>query len=419
MIFIVIVLIFVLAFIARRIGHSWFFPPAVYALYWALILLGSILPVISKGELTADSLAVYLLGVYGFAIGGMIPLFFVRKGRAAITRVSEKRVRSVQAVIVGFSLVLVIMVPFFVRSIQQMANALRIDNFAIGSRFILGLPDQGGIPRIFRSWTSLAVILAYYAAWQYRGSNRDKLTLTAAVVAPLIMNILTFGRTPVFMLVVGVLAILVLRSRISLAKASLAFFLTLLISFGIGVALKKGPEYRVGESPFWASMNNLTVHHLGGPVAFGQVMNNPEVVGERGLSLRFFTQALNSVGIRETLPNNVLDYIGSDLGNVYTWYFAYWLDGSWLGVVLFSILSGFVSSLVYLLARRGNFVAGAAWGLVISAILDSAVIDLLFGSAIPWLLILTAGAVLYYFRVPHFPRRKRSPAYSRVSAERS
>jgi len=412
MIYVVVFAVLILALITRRIGGSWFFPPAIYSLYWALIMLASRFPIVSKGDLTPEAMLVFLAGAYCFAIGGIFPIALTKPIRAAPTRLSEKRIRVAQIVIIASSAILIIMVPFFVRSIQQLANALRIDSFAIGSRYILGLPDHGGIPRIFRSWTSLTVILAFCAAWQYHGSPRDRLTLGAAVIAPLTMNILTFGRTPVFMLVIGVLAILLLRKEIGTAKAAVIFLCTLLIFFGMGVALKKGPKVNAGESTFSASISNLAVHHLSGPVGFGQVMDNPELVGEKGLSLRFFTQMLNSFGYKDTLPDNVLGYIGSDLGNVYTWYFAYWLDGRWLGVVLFSLLGGFISSLVYLFALRGNFMAGVAWGLVTSAILDSAVIDLLFGSAVPWLLIAITGWLLYRARIALFPTRRRSSKVS-------
>jgi oligosaccharide repeat unit polymerase len=418
MIFVVILAILILTIICRRIGRSWFFPPVIYSLYWAFIMLGTILPVLSKGKLTADSMLVFLLGAYCYAAGGIMALAVIRPSSTVSRKISESRIRSIQTIIIGFSTILLVMVPLFVKSIQQLANSLRIESFAIGSRFILGLPDQGGISRIFRSSTSLAVVLAYYAAWQYRGFRRDKITLVMAVVAPLIMNILTFGRTPIFMLIIGVLAILLFRKRIDKARALAIFLFTLYISFNIGVALKKGPEGGLGESPFLASINNLTVHHLGGPVAFGQVMESPELVGERGLSLRFFTQTLNSFGLKNTVPNNVLDYIGGDLGNVYTWYFAYWLDAGWLGIIVFSVIGGFVSGIVYLFARRASFLAGAAWGLVISAILDSAVIDLLFGSAVPWLLIGFVGVLLYYFRPLQFSRKKRSRTSSKVNPGR-
>jgi oligosaccharide repeat unit polymerase len=406
----------ILSYICRRIGSSWLFPPSMYALYWGIVLVASTIITIGTNRLTAEATQVFLVGAYCFALGGIIALGVVGSSRKSSIEISNKRKRIVRIIIVAFALGVVVLVPFFINAIRQIANSLRIDSFAMGSRFVLGLPDRGGISRVFRAFTSVAGVLAYYAAWQYSGSRRDRITLGIAIIAPLAMHTITFARTPIFTLIVGVLAILTLRGRIRRTKIVIVLLLALILSLGMGAALNKGPEFGSGDSPIMAIVRNLATYYVGGPIGFGQVMDVGELVGQKGISLRFFTQALNSLGAKIDIPSNVLGYAGGDIGNVYTIYFAYWLDWGWLGIIIFSILAGLVSSTVYLLARRGNCIAGAAFGLVMSSLLDSAAVDILFGSAIPWLLIGMVGWILFYVQLPHSERRVQTKRPLRTKA---
>ncbi len=114
-----------------------------------------------------------------------------------------------------------------------------------------------------------------------------------------------------------------------------------------------------------------------------------------GLSLRFFTQAASSFGADITLPNIVLGYFSDVLGNIYTIYFAYWLDWGWWGILIISFIMGSLCTAVYRFARMGNPAAGVAFGLVTGSILNSATGDGIFGSSVPWLLILSVVGFLW------------------------
>jgi hypothetical protein len=163
----------------------------------------------------------------------------------------------------------------------------------------------------------------------------------------------------------------------------------------MGVMLGKGPAFEPGVSPVLAVAENIAVYFLGGPAGFAQVMGAPTTVGEPGLSLRFFTQLARSLGADIALPDNILGYYREGMGNVYTIYFAYWLDGGWWGVVIMTFVAGALCTSVYVWARRGNPLAGAAFGLVTGSILTSTIGDGIFGSSVPWLLLLAVVGLLW------------------------
>jgi len=390
-------ILFFQAIFMYRVAGSWLFPPALYALYWAGVVACSAVIRFGDYSMSVGAMMVFLVGSIVFSIGGYVAVRFFGSGRSR-EPVSPARKRFIQNCIAVYSFGLLALVPLFISSLRQAGATLGIDEFAVAARTALGVSDRAGIPRYFQSVTSIGSVLAYCAAWLYDGARRDKITLVLATTATLAMSVLTFARTPVYMLIVGVLGILSFRKTIRPRTVFVSIALTLTLALFLGALLGKGPEFREGKSTAGAVVENLAVYFVGGPVGFGQIMGNPELVGEKGLSLRFFTQAAQSLGADIELPNNVLGYFSDVLGNVYTIYYAYWLDAGWWGIMLLALLAGFFCTSAFCLAKRNHPVAGAAMGLIMGSILNSATGDGIFGSSIPWLLLIFI--VVFLWRVP-------------------
>jgi oligosaccharide repeat unit polymerase len=406
MIVAILAALLVLALLGYRPFHAWLFPPGLYALYWTVIIAAALIIGYGKYTLTVETTAVFFIGAVCFSVGGLLALVVLGRG-AASKPTGPERKQLIQTLIAVYSIGLLLLVPLFVRSVERAGLVLGVNDFAVAARLALLQPDRTNIPRYFSSLSSLGGVLAFYAAWLYSGTRRDKVVLALAVFAPLIMYVLTFSRSPVYALAVGILAILVFRKTIRLQTATLGLIGALIVALAMGSSLSKGPDFQSGQSPVEAIVENLAVYYIGGPLGFGQVMDNPQTVGQQGLSLRFFTQTAQSAGMDIEIPNNILGYVADDLGNVYTFYFAYWLDWGWWGIIVVSALAGFVSTAVYVLARRGSAIAGAALGMVVGSILNSATGDGLFGSAMPWLLTISVGWLLWH--MPLIGRRARVP----------
>jgi len=383
-----------LAVLSYRAAHSWLFPPALFSLYWAIVVGVSAVVRYGGDELSLDALLVFFAGCLVFSAGGWVAVLSLGTG-GRVWRVEARRKRFVQMCIIAYSAGLLALTPFFAIAIYRAGLSLDIEILAVAARTAFGESGRGGIPRYFLSLTSVGGVLAYIAAWLYDGFRRDKEILLLAVLAPLAMSVLTFARSPVFALVVGVLAITVFRGTMRLRTALVGISMGAVLAVAMGVMLGKGPEFGSGVSSVYAVAENLAVYFLGGPAGFAQVMGAPTTVGEPGLSLRFFTQLARSLGADIALPANVLGYYREGMGNVYTIYFAYWLDGGWLGVLGMSFLAGYLCAAVYVLAKREHPVAGVAFGLVTGSILTSTVGDGIFGSSVPWLLFIAVVGILW------------------------
>ncbi len=374
------------AILLRMAARSWFFPPALYALYWAGVLATSMFIGFGDYSLSAGAVSVFLVGSLFFSIGGCGAAWCFREGMKTLPT-SPSRKKFILNCIGWYSAGLFALVPLFFRTLQEVGANLGIDEFVVGARFAFGESDRGGIPRYFLSLTSVGATLAYCAAWLYEGMRRDKIVLGMAVISTLAMDVLTFARTPIFTLLVGVIAIMAFRRTIRVRSILLFAAMGVFLVVFLGAMLGKGPDFHSGKSPAYAVAENLAIYFVGGPAGFGYVMENPASVGEPWLSLRFFTQAAASFGADIALPNNVLGYFSDVLGNVYTIYFAYWLDWGWWGVVSMALLAGFFCTAIYTMARKGNTYAGVGMGMITGAILNSATGDWIFLTSIPWMLL--------------------------------
>jgi oligosaccharide repeat unit polymerase len=387
----------IVALLAFARWRSFLCPHVIFPLYWSATLLATSIIRIGDHALTIDALLVFTLGGIVFSVasgaGSLISGARVRP-RARSPLLTDRGKRAVQAMVVLYGLGLLLVLPAFVVAIRTAAEAAGIQSFAVAARASLLLADRGGIPQFFSSLTSVGMILAYFTAWMYRGARRDRVALGVITLGCLSMSILTFSRTAVVALLIGVVGIMSLQRTIRPRTAVLLPLGALVLAIVMGTLLSTGPEFGTGRSALHAVMRNLAVYFIGGPLGFAAVMSEPLAVGERLLSLRFFTQPASWIGLGGELPNLVLGYVSIELGNVYTFYFPYWLDWGWVGVLLAPAAAGFLAGVVYNWARSGSAFGGAAYAIVISSVLTSAVGDGFFTSAMTWILVMVVGWML-------------------------
>ena len=375
-----------LAVVARRLADSWLFPPALFSAVWAGNLVFSLVVHYGDLSITPPALLVFLTGAVLFASTG-IGLWLGRGLERAAPALPRERSVFMRRIILAYSIGLIVLFPFYLQAIRNAIAQLSIEDLASGARTVTMGGDIRLVPRYFQSLLSIGGALTLLMAWLYDGSRRDRLLLALSLGSWLANIVLALGRTPVFVLVIGVGSILAFRRKISLVAAIVGLALTAVAAIAMGSVLGKGLDLSTHTSLVEAVARNLGVYFVGGPVGFAHVMDRPTRVGELGLSLRLFTQALQSFGYSISLPNNILGFDTTDLGNVYTMYFAYWLDWAWWGVAAVGIAAGAFATWLYIAARRGNPIAGVGLGIAFPALLNSATGDGLFGSSIPWILI--------------------------------
>lgn len=375
-----------LGFVAREIGGRWIYPPALFAFSWSFCLGAGLFLRFGGLRFSSDALLVFAIGGVLAVASGVTTTLLLRRPEVAHARdVLPDVATSVRLLIVLLGMVLLALVPQFGGALRDAATTLGTDDFATGVRTALSL-NLDLVPRRFATAASLGTTMAYFAAAIFDGRPRDQLLLLLAVGAPLVLIIPTFARTPLIVLTVGVLGILAARRRVPWTSAGTGLGVVLAGALAMGSALGKGPE-SAGGFGVEALARNLGTYFVGGPLGFSEVMPAPSLVGEHGLGWRFVSQPLHSLGLITRIPPNVLGEVRFELGNVYTMYFAYWLDFGWAGIILISVVTGTASAALYEGALRGSLFCLAGLGILYPALLNVGVGDGLFSTATPWIIL--------------------------------
>ena len=385
------------------------FPPALMAMYWAVIVSLTGLIGFKDVRLRPEALLVFSLGVVFFVVGSLPALLFgqMHARRSVKRALSATRRVAAQKAIFAFSVIAILALCWYVAVLVPLAKQIAYGTLWQSMRLASQTYAQSVVPLQFcESIFSISSVLASLAAWLYNGSRRDAFAIAAAGTAPLAAGLITFSKTNVAALLVGVLAILWFRRAIA-PKVVVLGACALIGSFVlIMFALSSGTQV---AGPYWF-LDRLSTYFLGGPVGFSEIMNNAQQVGQPGLSYGFALQFLQRLGLYSGAPDFVLGYFSPEFGNVYTWFYAYWLDSTWLGVLIVSMFAGLICTASYVGAQRGNPIAGVAMGRVTYAILNSANGDLLFLSATPWLLIVIVVAIVTHLPVQRHQVRWRRRA---------
>jgi len=377
----------IIAALARLLGRSWFFPPAIFSATWAVALAFS--SFVHPGGLTVGSNAIWIFdcATLALCIGSVAALPFKPK----VTAYSDPPPRTVrfgESVVFLIGLAMLIALPFYIKSVRDAATMAALESFSVGAR----VAGKGGggevqIPGVFRFIMSLGIMISTYSACIFTNSKRSRKVLIWIFAITLTYTILSFARMHVFSLVSSVLSVLLLRKQVRVASIIWALAAFIPIALVMGSAVGKGLDYMEGKggedsNPVVEYVGNYLV---GGPANFSYVLDSPELAGDQGVSYRSITTIQKLLGGNVEVPESLYRITSSNFSNVYTFYFAYWLDFRFAGVAAAAFMLGFSSTVVYLFARRGSIIGLMLFSYILIALPASPVADTAFLSLTSWI----------------------------------
>lgn len=377
-----------IAVCTRQLERSWLFPPTLFCLVWGGVLISTAALRYGDLRVTSPALLIFLLGALVLTVSSACTFAIANDRVRVAAPLTPAQLSFATRAILVFNLGLVVVIPSFAGTLARAASDLGIENLAAGARLALGgYSDLVVIPHWYQSVATLGAVLACFAAWMYDGTRRGRWILGLSLPGPFIMAGLTFARSPVIALAIGVLTILAIRRTVRFAAIGTATMLAVGVAVGMGAILEKGPSSVGGESFLHAVAQNVGLYFTGGILGFSAILDQPYSVGEPGLMTLGFVQLANWFGAGLPIPHNILGYVSEDVGNVYTAYFGYWADGGWTGVCLYAACVGVFSTFLYIRARRGYPIAGVAFGTCVFGLIFSTTADQFFGSFIPWIIV--------------------------------
>lgn len=384
MLLLVIFILTVLALANYRIGQKGlFYPPTVFCAVWASDLMLVWMAGDFFYSISTETLFLVLFGCLAFSIGSWITFFHSAPKPRTYTVLSRSSSQFVSLLV----MLIVLAVPFCYRWIVGFSSQYDGNLFLAARRAFL---DPGNEINVGSTLFSNVVVLAMTVAMiAFFERDHGKKRSFFAVIAAVVLNLLTGGRSGIVQLVLSLVCLDWLRTRRIHWKPVAAMALIFVVTFSvIAIYLQKG-DVRTDASlaeNIAPIGRGFVLYAASGPVALDRVVREPHIVPHNWHANRFFLETLNKFGARFDIPSLQAEYVtvgpNSALQNIYTFYFAYF-DFGYLGMIGITFALGFLTTLCYNTAISGGNIAALVYsaifaGLVLTIFNENLLLNLNF-----------------------------------------
>lgn len=356
-------------------------PGVLFCGMWGLTLLAVAISGSWYNPISPSAIAVYVYGGLAFCLGSWTVATLVHPTKHLDqTDVDETLATRSQLLPVGVlvGLELILAVPY-IRGQLLVANGA---SWRVALQIIrvhsLILQAEGPASSLTPVANAPVVGLAAAVAGWYvrRVGPTGRLLAQVAVGVALVLDVLTGAKTGIVTLVVTLGALSALQSDTHALKQLSVGIMVGLIVFAIGTLLINFAFVHTAGLRGMAELAGLTTldYWLGGPVAFSNVIAQPQAFESTQPLAAFFLNTAHSLGLRSSSPalHATFSAIGpSRVTNVYTVYFTYFKDHGWLGMIGLCALLGVVMTLLWRSSRRGAILPILFYALSVPSLLLS------------------------------------------------
>jgi oligosaccharide repeat unit polymerase len=342
-----------------RSAGSALFPPVLFAIIWASVLLGIALSGDTFYPLSIETLGLLLLGLLSFGLGGHLGLLSTDSQRVSPRHEYTYRL-PVSHVLNGGGAFLLAVLPFYWSRVQGIVARADPDDFWGSLRGEAS--ESGGITLgyfayigAFASFLAMVAVYDVYATKE-RAGVWQRLRVLLLVALALSFHLGSGGRLESLLLFFAITGLVWLRSnRIRLGPAILGGIMAGVIFAVVGYLLGKGASKDVPFTENVGTMaHEIRFYVLSGTVGFDRVVRGFLTLAPEPRTLRFFVAMAKAFGAKVDVPDIVMPFVDTpQTTNVYTMYLTYYTDFGWMGVAIIPFLLGLVAGIVYQGFRRG------------------------------------------------------------------
>ncbi|HXN46284.1 MAG TPA: O-antigen polymerase [Bryobacteraceae bacterium] len=366
-----------LAAVNFRVRRSWFYPPALFSVWWAVLLIVLWLSGDVFYPLSLKTLAIYILGAMAFTLGGLLRLLSHPSDTPA-PALTETQNRAAGRFLILSAVVLVVAFPFYWQRLQELRAASVYSDFwrAVRQQTSSDVPDENPLGS-FKYVLGVASFMAMVAVYQNDGSRKARIRTALILAITLLYHLLTAARLGALSTLIGVLVVSRIRSGRIHWKSWCVGAVLLAVVFAVPAVLlnKGGDPLKSLDENVSGVLESLRHYTVSGLVAFNDVVDDPNVL-PRWLSFRFFFAVGHNFGLDVNVPPLILPFAPTPaLTNIYTIYASYLADFGLIGVAVLMCFHGFVVTMLYQAARRGRPEAVILFGLAVSTLALSAAAD--------------------------------------------
>lgn len=367
MVYLVVIFLFVLAGICLTLDRSTLYPPFIFSGVWALTLLSFLFFGGEYFPISDHALVIYASGSLFFFLGGA--------ASKQIYKVNEKnRIISSRIFLVSDTIGLSILLNslFVILVFSMLYVLLQNQDFSLNLAEILdrrrvGIDSSGQLKElsfvrnipVFGSIMLILIQIAYSQSplRNWRFLILFVLTALAGIASTGSKGIILSLLLVAFFIDSTKKGVLDIRNLFIVIIFGMAVFISGLVFFSYGF-LSSGESF---DDVFFKNFHSLTSilfdYWLGSSVAFSKFLDEPNSFLLTQSLSRSFLELANNFGANIPLPSLHADYVCVSLSqcgiNTYTLYFSIYGDFGWAGVIIGMFLFGYISTQIYLLAKRG------------------------------------------------------------------
>jgi oligosaccharide repeat unit polymerase len=366
----------ILSGINYRVGGSLRYPPALFAAWWALLLMGLACSGDTFLPISPFTLAIYIIGPCAMSLGGLVGLLsWGRKFSGRVARGSwECRSRILTASLV----LLTALLPALWARIQQLSAVSGVRDFWVGVRLQTMQADNS--LGVFDDLIFFSTIAAWVAFLEQQRLGTGRLRAVIAIILGFLYHLATASRLGALILIGGLVGIAIIHGRNLLRPLLTGAFAVILIFMAVALARNTGTERTDSSMQKVVSLaRSFQLYALGGVVAFDSVTAHTVTPDFSGRTYRVLYVVARASGYNVEPPQLMSQYTYTPLPtNVYSIYYPYFADFGPAGVgVLFAVL-GLFFTLIYLGARQGEWPLMIGYGMIFSYIVLSSADEYVF-----------------------------------------
>jgi len=407
MIFLFILAVSVLALLNRHWGRSWLYPPALFCAEWSVLLTGVALSGSHFYPIHVQTLTLYLVGAISFSFGGML-ISLQQQPKARSDPYSSSHLAAVSRLLNIATLILLGSVPFYLQYVKndlagspsaswldpQLWRAARLESIA------RELADKQAGDILGAGVMSLTLTLPLLCFIERNNGRFGRLRMWCSIATGLTCSLASAGRFGAFVILLGIGSLMWSEHLKIKLKFVFIGLLTLVCAYAPAAVMRNtggSIDYSVGEN-ILGVLDMARDYALVGPVAFDAIMADPTAIPSVWRIDRFFLLTANRLGAHFDVRSIHAEFTSAGDGvyqNVYTFYFAYYPDFGWPGIIVISCAFGALSAWLYRRLPGGDRLARLMFAYMIFGIFLSGFIDGFFLQLSTILKALVLGYCLY------------------------
>jgi oligosaccharide repeat unit polymerase len=380
------VILLILAGINSRVGGSFWYPPALFAALWSVVLLALACSADAFFPISGGTLGVYVLGACAMSVGGAVALFV--SAEMWPVQPTRRQWTCRRSVLTGSLILLTALLPLLWYRITQLSAVSGAGSFWVGVRLQTARADVG--VGIFEYPILLSTITAWVTFLEHRYRRTSRAQAVMAIALSLAYHLATASRLGALVLIAGLVGIALLHSGHILKPILAGCLAGVAVFVTVALALNKATDSSNREATTASLARSFQLYTLGGVVAFDNVVAGMAPPNSPGRTFRVLYVLANAAGYDVQVPELTSQYAYTPTPtNVYTMYYPYFTDFGPTGVAVLLSFLGWLFTRVYLGARRGCLPFIVGYGLVFSYIVLSAADEYVFSlvSMNVWILL--------------------------------